>query len=294
MKMCGRSHGAQRDLTMSALHEFDFALCEYVRGNFPPCLREPFIEAGVSQLPRVFADYLRARLRLDGPPESESYFLLNDEELSRLQSIALTSPTSWRSIREVHDDATKCTREIRQELSPEDAQRWSKRSSRFRNELESSELNVSAGIACIREWLDELRRYKVAIYGTTLLPRPEGGFPTPSHPEPLESDNGGIGGSGSKRHKEPLAASEKVKLFSLGSNPQAIVNGVPKSGLTQKQHKVIETLLKSGANGLTKRQLVHQSGCTDAVNILKRLEDKDDWKQCISLPGGPGRGYRIL
>jgi hypothetical protein len=75
----------------------------------------------------------------------------------------------------------------------------------------------------------------------------------------------------------------------------AIVLGVRKDGLTDARFAVIQALLKVWPEGLSKDQLVRQSGHDDAVNVLKRLAKSDqDWGKVIQLPGKPGRKYRLL
>jgi len=52
--------------------------------------------------------------------------------------------------------------------------------------------------------------------------------------------------------------------------------------------------MEAGKNGLSKDELVGKSGHGDAVNILKRLADRDaDWKSVIQLGEIPGGRYRI-
>lgn len=95
-------------------------------------------------------------------------------------------------------------------------------------------------------------------------------------------------GPPSGKHESP---SGRVLLFGLGKDP--IVDGNVES-LTKAQYEVVLALIQAGDNGLTKDQLVANSGHGDAVNILKRIAKKSPkWKEVVSLPGEPGKRYRI-
>ena len=83
-----------------------------------------------------------------------------------------------------------------------------------------------------------------------------------------------------------------VKLGKPGDEP--IVRGKRKSRLTFARYNVVKALLVAGDDGLSKDSLAIESGCGDAVNILKRLAKSDpDWKAVIKLAGKPGGRYRI-
>lgn len=79
-----------------------------------------------------------------------------------------------------------------------------------------------------------------------------------------------------------------------GQAKAPVVKGKPKPTLRHAQYNVVQALLRAGGGGLTKDQLVSQSGHSDAVNILKRLARDRDWATVIGLPGTSGKRYRIL
>ena len=169
---------------MSALQSFDFVLCEYVRGNLQQCLHDPVIRKRVDQLPEEFRGYILASCKFDGPPDSEPFLLMHDDELAILKSIAdlVEPPQDWVADSEIHRDATRCTGEINRQLASPEANKWAIDSDRFARNLESGQLMIAEGIDCVREWLSELRRYKEAVAGKKLLPYPDGSMPTPSNP----------------------------------------------------------------------------------------------------------------
>jgi hypothetical protein len=93
----------------------------------------------------------------------------------------------------------------------------------------------------------------------------------------------------------PADASPPESVVLTGDGKPPIVRGQVKSILTKPQYNVMKALLDAKSSGLTKDQLVNNSGHGDARKILKRLADSDDdWKSVISFPGRPGRRYRLL
>jgi hypothetical protein len=104
------------------------------------------------------------------------------------------------------------------------------------------------------------------------------------------SENGMAAANG--RDIEAPAAGPLVILGEPGDKP--IVNGKAKKRLLLTQFHVIKALTEAGKNGLSKDELIDKSGHGDAVNILKRLADRDaDWKSVIQLGEIPGGRYRI-
>ena len=94
---------------------------------------------------------------------------------------------------------------------------------------------------------------------------------------------------------QPVAESQRVKLFEFGTVPVALVDDEQIEKLSEAQFNVVQTLLQAGAKGLTKDELVRKSGHTDARGILRRLADSDErWENVISFAEAVGRGYRIL
>lgn len=72
-----------------------------------------------------------------------------------------------------------------------------------------------------------------------------------------------------------------------------LVRNEPKTLRTRAQYDVLRVLLKAGKAGLTRDQLVTQSGHADPVNVLVRLARDLDWASVIHFPGPGGKGYWI-
>ena len=119
-------------------------------------------------------------------PDRNVSFLLSDIELDQLETIvaSLARFKSWQASRTVHGSYHFCTGEINRRLSPDDAERWAKRSVRFTRQLQRRRVSLEVGISIVREWVRELRSCLAAMDETDLLPAPGGGFPTPTNPNP--------------------------------------------------------------------------------------------------------------
>lgn len=90
------------------------------------------------------------------------------------------------------------------------------------------------------------------------------------------------------------AGKSKMLVQLGGPAERVIVRGKVQRKLTKAQRDVIEALLAAGSSGLTKDQLVSQSGHGDAVGVLKRLRAKSpEWRAVIGLAEVTGGGYRI-
>jgi hypothetical protein len=92
----------------------------------------------------------------------------------------------------------------------------------------------------------------------------------------------------------PPATTPSPAVVLAGMTKQPIVHGKPKPVLRHAQYNVVQALVDAVDTGLTKDQLVAQSGHSDARGILKRLADSDpDWRSVIHFPGKSGSHYRI-
>jgi len=166
------------------LHEYDLQLCEYVRSNIRGHFDNPafqrYVRQAVQARPPLLA-YL-----FDEAPNDQP-FLLSDRELDYLE-LALEGPAEvmlpWVPYRELHQQRIDCVREISTELTRQVAEEWSVTSTGFAEQLEHTPLTLPRGISIVYEWVDVARRLLRALGATQFLPRPDGMFPTPSHPEP--------------------------------------------------------------------------------------------------------------
>jgi hypothetical protein len=118
---------------------------------------------------------------------------------------------------------------------------------------------------------------------------------TRSFIERLQRQRDTLGGHESTYHKpEDRESQASPRVVLRGRTDGPIVLQKTKKKLTKAQYNVVKALLDAGDIGLTKDQLVSQSGHEDACGILTRLADKDDdWKQVIHFAGQTGGGYRI-
>jgi hypothetical protein len=171
---------------MSQLHDFDTRLCDLVIANVRWHLDNEWIFRRISglekPLKKVLIDESADNVRLAPLPR----LLLNDDELDAIEESLRFPPMHscrlWDDIGWPCEDAVFCTREIRARLAAADAERWSAQSRRFHELLQSSSLLLSDGVKIVHEWVGELRRYLEALCEYRYLPRPIGGFPTPTHP----------------------------------------------------------------------------------------------------------------
>lgn len=79
---------------------------------------------------------------------------------------------------------------------------------------------------------------------------------------------------------------DRVTLF--GNDKQVLIDGAPYPRITPAQYQVIKKIIVSAGGSLKYSDLQGISG--DAVNTLKRLAQKDGWRDVIYLPRQEGRG----
>jgi hypothetical protein len=174
-----------RDVTVSELHTFDIVLCDYLRFNIGRHLEDRDFAPRLDRLDPRLADFFKTRF--DGPP-STLPFLLNDKELGDLERIIEELPMGkarwWIPAPRVHRDFSLCTGEINRRLSRTEAEKWAEDSAAFVRQLEEEPLDFPSGFKLVCEWIDELHFYLDAMGEKDLLPAPQGGFPTPTNPNP--------------------------------------------------------------------------------------------------------------
>ena len=167
---------------INELHEFDLRMCEYTRENILRSMSRDACKRSGRRLGKSLAKYL-----LTAPETGKYYadnarFLLSDDELRKLENFAEVESYDaiWKVYEALHHDSVACARAIRVELSHSDTQRWSQKSGELLRELERPRIYVADGVRIIRELLEHLRLYKHGIEGESLIPQPEGEFPTPT------------------------------------------------------------------------------------------------------------------
>lgn len=82
---------------------------------------------------------------------------------------------------------------------------------------------------------------------------------------------------------------------SVGSRLSVVIHGKTLAVKTKAQEGVLRALIEAFPGGLTKDELVQQSGYEDAVNVLKRLRSKPTFSSLIELrgPSHARGGYAI-
>ncbi len=91
----------------------------------------------------------------------------------------------------------------------------------------------------------------------------------------------------------PIAATQRVRLFALGVEPVAIVDGCPIASMSRVQHLVLSTLMDA-PDGLTGSELDRKSRRTGARQHLSRLRAEcTEWAAVIYMPGRARDKYRV-
>ena len=94
------------------------------------------------------------------------------------------------------------------------------------------------------------------------------------------------------RAVENKTADSGISVILVSRTVMPIVLGKRKPILTQEQYNVVQAILDSRNQRLSKKEIEGISG--DAIGVLKRLAKSDaDWGAVIKLPGKAGNGYRI-
>jgi hypothetical protein len=210
----------REDYQLSALHDFDLKLCDYVRYNIAQHFEDPaFAEAFTTPLPPELAAYLLEDKRHDsGGPLG---LLLNADEFERLHSVAdfiwLKHGGRWEGFQTLHALSTPCTGEISCRLAPAEARTWAEACEHFSAILESRLLTLPDGIWTVYEWIGELRWYLKAMGETRFLPIPDGPFPTPTNPAPTPSTRP----EGQRAEPTPTSLAGSEGLQASRENPYA-------------------------------------------------------------------------
>lgn len=226
------------------LHEFDLALCNYVRGNL-----------------RQYGDVLMARRRgrrliappalhdfIFGAPEQE-WLLLNDNELNQIIIAFEDLPIKkfeWSPYEALHRRYIQTVKEVRDELSKQVAEDWSEECVRFQKRLEGEPLSLAKGIEIVQEWLQSLRSLLQSIEAIDFLPCPEGRSPTPTCPTPFPRAEA----SGSRPSPTASEDRDEADLKRLRQSIQESARGM--------QAPVKEIIKKTGIGNSRGRELLRR------------------------------------
>jgi hypothetical protein len=169
------------------LHRFDLQLCDSALGNIVQHLDRPRFAAQVAKALEA-QPLLRDHLKTAADPSldaEEARLLLHESELRCLEAIVegdLDRP--WQPYRELHHRYLETVAEVRDHVTRQAAEDWSKDCSEFGRQLESEPCRLSEGIDIVRRWVRQLRTLLRVMGAVELLPAPEGRLPTPTNPTP--------------------------------------------------------------------------------------------------------------
>jgi len=172
-----------------SLHEFDLQLTNYILMNVRQHLgKRGFAQALKRELRGQLFEYIAARTDLD---DEDIWLLLHDEECDELVSAFDSRDPArerrWEPYAQLHARYVDTVKEVRDALSRQVADDWSRACVRFGAALQAEGLSVAEGLQIVSDWANEARRLLKAMGRTELLPRPEDSYPTPTSVEPPPS-----------------------------------------------------------------------------------------------------------
>jgi hypothetical protein len=173
-------------MTGQQLHDYDRRLCKYAFENIGQYLHDrQFARAAREELEPQLLDYLAED---PDPAVDREWLLLSSAEFCSLEAAfdadIYELDRAWVADELLHRRRVECVREVRDELTRQDAEDWSRASAGFAARLERKSLRLGQGIAIVHEWALYLRRLLQAMGAADLLPYPEGRLPTPTNPTP--------------------------------------------------------------------------------------------------------------
>jgi hypothetical protein len=254
----------------STLHEFDQRLCNYAVENVAQHLPTLFTDQGVPVKEKPTDDRPRFMARLSsrlgngplfgyiqghdevGEEDGQVRLLLNDEELFRLElALEEEDHRHWDPDKELHERYITTIKEVRDCLSPQAAEDWSRVCAEHARKLEEDRVRLSEGIAVIRAWVRRLRTLLRVIGAVELLPCPEGRSPTPTHPTPAAPVSG----------KQPT--DQAIPPVAVGMSS---IEAVP--GLAATLRQLTETLNNISAPASTQAPPAEAVSKEDAAKFL--------------------------
>lgn len=156
-----------------ALNRFDHELCNYVLANIEDACSDDAFRAYIAQELDV---RLLERLGLAaGESEStEDSSPLSVDDLIDLESaVHLSWPRKeWTPSQPIHQRKVLCVPEIAAALTKNDAEDWSRESSKFAQQLEEENVSLEDGVGIVSKWIICLRRLLVTIECSEITPEP--------------------------------------------------------------------------------------------------------------------------
>jgi hypothetical protein len=211
-----------------SLNWFDMLLCGHALCNLNMHLHEPdYRNALYTALGRgaLREYYFPTR---EQPYEGGVWLTLEEfDMLADACEVSRTLNLKWWPNPYFHRQYKQTIQEVRDELAPQAAQEWAQMCSCFIRQLDQPGLLTAPAIRIIKEWVDELRSFLLAMGANLLLPQPQGRMPTPSRPLPLAEDVfPDIMAANTKEAARVRRALPKIRKallsYPVGSNPKPI------------------------------------------------------------------------
>jgi hypothetical protein len=168
------------------LHRYDLEICDYLIGNVVSHMDNSDyigdLEKALTCRPLLHYLVQSQDCSIDG---DDRRLLLNDAELDRLELVFSDElDRSWFADEDLHRRYLATVAEVREHVSRQAAEDWSADCAKFARQLETPRTRLWESIGIIREWVGQLRTLLRVMGALALLPAPEGGFPTPTYPDP--------------------------------------------------------------------------------------------------------------
>jgi hypothetical protein len=248
-------HSSPRPLARvgQTLYDYDLQLSDYALGNVRCRRHDPWYADWLSR--QLDPPALRDHVLGDGAPGAgPDRLALNDDELSRLRWAVADLPPGrrprWVPCEPLHERHVLCVKEVRDELTRQDAEEWSAACARFAATLSEPSLPLAEGIDVIRDWLRHLRRRLRALGADDLLPYPEGRSRTPTTPAPAGTAPAADGPWGNVGLAGPRASAlEALRRVIAGHPLGAVVPAkdlIPRAGVSNQRGRDALRQLEAG------------------------------------------------
>lgn len=180
---CGPTRSSRAGWLGEALHDYDLELCDLAASNVRIHLQDPDFAGHLKEgLPKGLYRYLQ---KGRDPKVEQDLLLLGDGELDVLiDALSWCAGREWQPYESLHRWHVHTLREVREPLSEQAAEDWSRACGEFGDALLAKRLPVYEGVEVVRDWVRRLRELLRAAGAVELLPSPEGLSPTPTNETP--------------------------------------------------------------------------------------------------------------
>jgi len=232
-------------MTGEKLHAYDLELCAYVVGNFSQYLHEKRFRRYLKKhiAPATLWQYL---LDYSNPAINQDWLLLNNAELHTLLDAVEGGPLemdrAWEPAEALHRRYVETVKEVRNELSKQVAEDWSRDCAEFSQQLER-ELPLAEGIEIVQKWIGRLRQLLRTMEATPFLPCPEGSSPTPTCSTPAPGSSPARGSvTTNEAPEEELESLNKLRalIAKHEHGPRAIPKSlIQHSGMREQRVRIM-------------------------------------------------------